>query len=278
MLLVRPGGPRSVWVKHAPDARAGEIDEVAVAEVLGLDPAEGVASVTGALGGTALSAATLERFVEAFDLSPRHAARLRDLLRGSQSVRVITGDALSDLSRQIGPPSHETLSVHELHTLGPDGLPAEHQTIQVIKSTVDNLTAFPYRFDTDQLVVDVIRGGRVGDIYRVNDELFGVDIVLDEPLRAGETALMHYRTIFLYRTPPPTEFRRGVLGTMSDVTLWVQFHRDRLPAQVWLARWDRLDHATVIEQQEVELDGEFSVQARYDQVDDSIVGFHWTWE
>lgn len=286
MLLVRPGPQRSVWEKYAPAARAGEIDYPAVADVLGRGEERAlvgghgqgdVAAVRDALDGTALPTDMLERFVSRFDVSPRHATRLRGLLRGSESVRVITGDALADLHRQIGPSQHETLSVHELHTLGPDGLPAEHQTIQVIKSTVDNLTTYPYRFDTDQLVVDVIRGGRVGDMYRVTEGLFGVDIVLDEPLRAGETALMHYRTIFLYSTPPPTEFRRGVLGSMRDVTLWVQFHPDKLPAHVWLARWDRLDHATIIEQQEVELDGEHSVQARYDQVEDSILGFYWTW-
>lgn len=273
MLLVRPGAPRSVWQKHAPDARPGELDHTAIGEVIGTDSA----TVRGALDGGGVPAALLERFVDAFDLTSRHADRLRDLLRGSPSVRVISGDALSDLLPRVGPPRHETVSVHELHTLGPDGLPAEHQTIQVIRSTVDGLDLYPYRFDTDQVVVHVIRGGRVGDMYRFGEGLYGVDIVLDRPLDAGQTALMHYRSSFLYTTPPPPEFRRGALGTMRDVTLWVQFHPERLPGHVWLARWDRLNDANVIEEQAVELDGEFSVQARYDQVEDSIVGFHWEW-
>jgi hypothetical protein len=278
MLLVRPGEPRSVWEKHAYDARPGEIDHVAVAQVLGQPDPGFPGAVRAALDGTALSPATLDRFIEAFQLSPRPATRLRDLLAGSASVRFITGDALADLRHQVGPPSLETLALHELHTLGPDGLPAEHQTIQVIKSTVPVLDAYPYRFDTDELVVEVVRGGQVGDIYRITDTLYGVDIVLDRPLRLDESALMHYRTTFLYRSPPPTEFRRGVLGTMRDVTLWVQFHPDRLPARVWSGRWDRLDHATVIDQQPVELDGDFSVQVRYDAIVDSIVGFHWSWD
>ena len=177
------------------------------------------------------------------------------------------------------PPQHyDTLAVHELHTLGPDGLPAEHQTIQVIQSTMDGLRTYPYRFDTDELVVEVVRGGHVGDMYRLTNTLYGVDIVLDRPLAIGEKTLMHYRTTFLYRTAPPPEFRRGVMGTMKDVTLWMQFHPDRLPARVWSGRWDRLDHATVIDQQLVELDGEYSVQVRYDKVEDAIVGFHWAWD
>jgi hypothetical protein len=273
MLLVRPGAPRSVWQKHAPDTRPGELDHAAIAEVIGTDPQ----TVRVALEGGSVPADLLERFVEAFDLSPRHADRLHDLLRGSPCVRVISGDALSDLFRHVGPARHETVSVHELHTLGPDGLPAEHQTIQVIRSTVDGLDLYPYRFDTDQVVVHVIRGGQVGDMYRFGEGLYGVDIVLDRPLNTGETALMHYRSSFLYATPPPPEFRRGVLGSMRDVTLWVQFHPERLPRRLFLARWDRLNHAKVIEEQAVELDAEFSVQARYDRVEDSIVGFHWDW-
>ena len=281
LLLVRAGEPRSIWAKHAPDAEPGEIDTSAVAEVLrghvGPDGV-GLRSVRAALDGTALAAATLELFIDAFDLGPRHAERLRGILDGRDSVRVIAGDAATDLARPSAPPRHETLAAHELHTLGPDGLPAEHQTIQLIKSTVDELDRCPYRFDTDELVVEVVRGGRVGDMYRVNESLFGVDIVLDRPLARGETALMHYRTTFGYRTPPPPELRRGTARVMRDVTLWVQFHPERLPARIWLARWDRLDHATVIEQQPAELDGEYSVQARYDRIERAIVGFHWEWD
>jgi hypothetical protein len=280
MLLVRAGEPRSIWAKHAPDARSGEIDTAAVAEVLRDDA--GARTVRAALDGTALSSHTLELFIRAFDLTPRHAARLRSILDGSDSVRVVAGEAtfegaLTGLPQPPGPARHETLAAHELHTLGPDGLPAEHQTIQVIRSTVDGLATHALRFDTDELVVEVVRGGRVGDLYRVDEALFGVDIVLDRPLARGETALMHYRTAFGYRTPPPPELRRGTSRVMRDVTLWVQFHPDRLPARVWQARWDRLDHATVTEQRQVELDGECSVQARYDKIEQVIVGFHWEW-
>jgi hypothetical protein len=281
MLLVRPGGPRSVWEKHAPTASPAVIDVEAVAESLRPYAPGGQLEldvVRDALGGNEVSPATVDLFVEAFDLGPRHAGRLYSLIEGSNLVRVITGDNLNELHRQVGPRRHDTLALHEMHTLGPDGLPAEHQTIQVIKSTVDNFATYPYRFDTDELAVEVVRGGHVGDMYRLTNSLYGVDIVLDRPLAFAETALMHYRTTFLYRTAPPPEFRRAVLGTMTDVTMWVQFHRDRLPAQVWVGRWDSIDHANILDEQPVELDGEFSVQARYDRVENAIIGFHWSWD
>lgn len=280
MLLARPGEPRSVWEKHAPDARPAEIDVGAVCEVLrrsGVTDPDLAETVRAALDGAAVRPRTIDAFVAAFDLGPRNATRLHDLLSGSDSVRVITSDSLARLYRDADAPQLQTLALHEMHTLGPDGLPAEHQTIQVIKSTMDELVAYPYRFDTDEIVVEVVRGGRVGETYRVTDSYFGVDILLDRPLPRGETALMHYRTTFHYRTSPPPEFRRGVRGTMHDVTLWLRFHPERLPAEVWLGRWDRLDDAALIDSQPVELDGEFSVQARFDSVSDAIVGFGWAW-
>src|SRR6185437_11108690 len=146
---------------------------------------------------------------------PRHAERLADLLRGSPAVRVINGDLRApSLVRRAAPTAqHETLSLHELHVLGPDGKPTEHQTIQLIRSTVDGLDSLPYRFDTDELAVEVVRGGQVGDVYRLTETLWAVDILLTRPLQRGETALMQYRTHFRYRTFPPPEFRRGVLGS-----------------------------------------------------------------
>ncbi|HET6213644.1 MAG TPA: hypothetical protein VFE14_12340 [Micromonosporaceae bacterium] len=287
MLLLRPGEYRTAWQRRAMHAAAGEIDYAAVAHVLHQaggaehDDAALVDTVRNALEGTDLSAETLGRFVDAFGLRRRQATRLMELMRGSESVRVISGEVRmpENLPDTLAPAGYETLSLHESHVLGPDGLPAEHQTIQVIRSTVDGLTSLPYRFDTDELVVEVARGGRVGDrVYRLADTLYAVDIMLTQPLARGQTALMQYRTTFFYKSPPRPEFRRGVLSSTKDLTVWVTFHRDRLPRTVWVARWDAWDHARVIEQEPVELDNEMSVHRRFGSVQRAIVGFHWEWD
>jgi hypothetical protein len=283
MLLLRPGDYRSAWQRFAEPAMPEEIDYGAVARVLaegdGAEP-DLLANARRALEGEALSAETLDRFVAAFQVRPRHAERLAGLMRGSPAVRVINDDLRvpAALGKPTEAAKYQTLSLHELHTLGPDGKPAEHQTIQLIRSTVDGLESLPYRFDTDELIVEVVRGGSVGDVYRVTDTLYAVDILLAKPLARNETALMQYRLNFLYRTAPPPEFRRGVLGSTQDLTMWVTFHRDRLPRRVWLARWDALDHAHITDREPVELDDERSVHCRFDKVERAIVGFYWEWE
>jgi hypothetical protein len=286
MLLVRPGEYRTRW-ERTPSTG---VDYAAVARVLAqLDP-PGAATRPGpdltqvarhALEGASLSPEIVNRFVQAFALRPPHARRLSALMDGSATVRAVS-DALlppSGIDELEIKSRHQTLSLHESHLLGPDGLPAEHQTIQVIRSKVDCLDTLPYLFDTDEIVVEVLRGGSIGDrVHRVADSLYAVNIVLDPPLAKGHTSLLRYHSTFLYRTPPPPEFRRGFLGTANDLTMWVRFHPDRVPRQVWLARWDALDEGEVIEQQPVELDDQLSVHCRFGEVERTVVGFHWSWE
>jgi hypothetical protein len=277
MLLVRPGEYRTLWEKHASPVEPGELSYPAVAAVLaGADPDPDALAAT-VLDGRGLTEGQLELFVDAFGIRSRHARRLRELLRGSPAVRMLSGGAADGLADLAAPAGHETLSLHELHTVGPDGRPVEHETIQVIKAKVDGLASYPLRFDTDELVVEVVRGGRVGDhLYRVNDYLYAIDIVLDRPLAAGETALLQLHTSFAYAADPPPELRRGVLRAVDDLTIWVRFHPDHVPTHVWQARWDRIDQARVLEQDEAELDSEFSVHARFGAVSSAVVGFHWS--
>jgi hypothetical protein len=286
MLLLRPGDYRSRWERHVARPDPGLIDVPAIAKVLAETEAttqsvELDETVRHALDGTLLNADVLRLFIDAFALDGRDAGRLRDLLRGSDSLRVITGEAQALSEAWLGgggPPRHETLALHELHILGPDGSPAEHQTIQVIRSLVDGLPSYPYRFDTDELAVEVIRGGRVGDrIYRINEELYAVDIILTRPLAAGQTTLTQVRTTFFYKTPPAPEFRRGLLRRTEDVTIWVKFHPSRVPSRVWMARWDGIDHARVVDRQLVELDDDLAAHSRFGPIERAVVGFHWEW-
>jgi hypothetical protein len=281
MLLLRPGEQRTAWERLAGPTTAAEIDYPAVAKVLSAGgPLVGDGVVRDALEGTALSGHLLDEFVRAFAIRPRQASRLAELLRGSAAVRAVTGALLppADLPGAGGPPGYQTLSLHELHRLGASGIPAEHQTIQVIRSTVDGLGSVPYRFDTDELVVEVVRGGRVGDrVHRVSDLLHAIDLVLAEPLAPGATALLQYHCTFGYRSAPLPEFRRGILGAVNDLTMWVVFDAARLPRRVWRARWRGLDGTEIEEQEPIDLDDEHTVNHRFGAVERAVVGFFWEW-
>ena len=294
MLLERPGEYRALWASD-PDACAGRgIDYTAVARVLAPHdggtrrsdrtvPVDGMLTRTTrqALEGSCLSFEVLTRFVEAFAVRPSHARRLTALLEGASTVRAVSRGEDTPTARPhpAGPKAHETLSLYESHVVGPDGLPAEHQTIQVIRSRVDGLTSLPYCFDTDELVVDVLRGGRVGDqVYSVGDSLFAVDILLNRPLAEGHTTLLRYHSVFSYRSAPAPELRRGVRGRVSDLTMWVRFHPDRLPRRVWLSRWDSVEQARIIQREVVELDEQFSAHHRFGAIERAVVGFSWQWD
>jgi hypothetical protein len=257
-----------------------EIDHGAVAAVLSdAGTPTDIDTVRRALTGVDLPPAMLDAFIAAFGLSVRHAARLRDVLRGTEATRVITGDAIGPAEvYRSGPPGHETLALHEMHTLGPDGRPAEHKTIQVIRAIADRIDSYLYRFDTDELSVEVTRGGKIGQrVYRVGDQLYAVDIMLDRPLRRGESALVQLHSTFYYGSPPATEFRRALSRATKDVSLWVSFDAHRLPSRVWAASWDALDDARIIQREPAELDDQRSVNRRFDVVERAIVGFCWEW-
>ena len=105
MLLLRPGEYRARWEKRMDRPGAGIIGYEAVAEVLepaaprlpggaGLTEVELTGIARRALEGVELSPPVAEAFIDEFGLTSRHARRLYDLLRGSPTVRVISGDTL----------------------------------------------------------------------------------------------------------------------------------------------------------------------------------------
>ncbi|MBO0868957.1 MAG: hypothetical protein J2P15_10355 [Micromonosporaceae bacterium] len=302
ILLSRPGDYRYRWERRLDQpnridqSTGSEISEQAVGAVLTADTLLALDSQRGdsestvahpaaletarrALAGSALHPDDLELFVSAFGLSDRHANRLRQLRQGAPQLRVLIGDErLKPEIDRLSATPHETVSVHDSHTIGPDGLPTEHESILVIRSVVPLLESVPYRFDTDEIVVQVVRGGRVAEsMYRIAENVWGTDLVLDRPLRMGESALLQVHSTFCYRQPPAPEFRRGVLRSTQDLTMWVRFHPQRIPEHLWIARWDRLDQARIVEREPVELDSEFSARQRFGKVERAVVGFTWEW-
>src|ERR1700722_20407958 len=258
-LLLRPGRYRRKWEQYAERSRAGQVNQLAVAEVLAhylwQNPrAKGESDVlprqlkdtaSRALSGKLLSKATLLLFMDAFGFGMLERDQLLKLWEGSAHVRVLSGPRAirDDKAVRLGSPRGKTLSLHDHHYLGPDGLPAKHRVIQVIEAIVDNVDRIPYRGDTNALTIEAGQGfsGLAGRVSQPMAELFMVDMLLAKPLAAGETATLEYSASFHYPAPPPPEFRRVVQYQVENLDIRVEFHPDKLPANVEWAVWDGMD-------------------------------------
>jgi hypothetical protein len=233
-----------------------------------------------ALSGRLLSKATLTLFTDAFGFGTPEREQLQKLWEGSAQVRVLSGPrAIRDeAAAALGSPRMRTLSLHDHHYLGPDGLPARHRVIHVIESLVDGLDRVPYRADTNALTVEVRQGfrGLAGEIYQPVPGLFVVDMLLGKPLAAGETATLEHWTSFHYTEPPPREFRRIVQYSVENLDIRVEFHPGKLPNEVVWAVWDGMD-GPIAERQPVTLDGQFAVHRYLRLAEKTVVGFHWDW-
>jgi hypothetical protein len=288
-VLTRPGPCRRRWEQRVTRRRAETINQRAVCRVLAdwlFHEGYEVSSdslkdrVARALHGEVLSPETLRWFIGAFDVPKEDADVLWARMLGTSAtqVRAVTGLLeLPSIRASIGKATeYQTRSLHERHRLGTDGLPLDHRTSHVVEALSDGLDRYPYRFDTNAAAVEVMEGGTAGPLYRLSDELFAVDIVLARPLRAGETASLEYRTVFDYREPPTTEFRRAVLRRLESLKIRVEFHPNRLPSELYWAEWEGVD-GPISRQEEVALDDQHSVHRYLTAVERAVVGFHWQW-
>lgn len=289
-LLEQAGPYRERWERLASRVAGTRVNVDAVSKVLaahrsqfdptGPDYRSLNDTVRRALAGQVLPMGTLTDFIEAFEIAPAEAAHLRDLLRGTPVTRAITGDALppQGLYETIGPRRHQTVAVDEVHEVGADRLPLRHRTIQTIRAIDGDVDHYTYSFDTNAASIRVVRGGEVGKLYRVTDELFAVDIDFGYVVPEGQTATFEYETTFAYSEPPPPAFRRGVFGHMDTVVLEVRFSSYARPRSVWWAEWADLGHDSIKREEQVELDNHSSVHCHYEQVSQAIIGYHWSWD
>ena len=164
-LLLRPGRYRRKWEQYAERSRLGQVNQLAVAEVLAhylwehpraqgdvdVLPRQLKDTASRALSGKLLSKATLTLFTDAFGFDAFERERLLKLWEGSAHVRVLSGpraireDQASALGRSAGQdavPARSSLSRpgraaaaaprHPRHRSarrrrGPAALPGRHQ-------------------------------------------------------------------------------------------------------------------------------------------------------
>jgi len=179
-LLLRPGRYRRRWEQYAERSRPGQVNHLAVAEVLAryrwshprtpgdtdVLPRQLKDTVLRALSGKMLSRATLTLFIEAFGFTDAEADRLRRLAAGSSRISVLAGpramrpDLLAGVAEVFGPARHQTVSLHDHIDVGQDGLVARARTLKVIEATAEGVDSVPFIHDTDTLTLEVGQGCR----------------------------------------------------------------------------------------------------------------------
>lgn len=282
-----------LWRRHVARHRGGRVHQGAVARVLaeylweaGLAADSDTAlprrlkdTVSRALSGRSLPTRVIDLFVQAFRIHPVEAAQLWALWAGSPPGRLVLLSPPDRDAERADPgataATYQTISLHEIHDIGPDGLPASHRTIQVIRA-LTRVEAYEYCFDTACAVVEVIRGGTAGPVRATaTPGIHASRITLSRPVEAGATASFEYRTFFSYREVPPKEFRRGTRQSLDNVDLLLRFHRDALPTRIWWGVWDGLVARAPSYQEEVKLGPDHSVHRFVDHIEGAVVGFHW---
>lgn len=169
--------------------------------------------------------------------------------------------------------------LHEHHWLGPDGLPVRHRTQMNLRSRIDGLSNYQYRFDTPHVKVKTVRGGQCGELYQLSDDVWAVDLSFPRSLASGEMHYMEFWTLLNYDVPPPREMRRGTHGRTENLDLRVQFDPIKLPSAAWWAEWGhyRGPDNKVINQVLCSLDNELSMHRYLEAIERAVVGFCWDW-
>ena len=301
-LLLRPGRYRRRWEQYAERSRAGQVNQLAVAEVLARyrwdhPRAEGDAdvlprqlkdTVLRALSGKMLSRSTIALFAEAFGFSDMETEQLRRLWAGSGRISVLSGPRAlqpavhAKVADVFGPPTCQTLSLHDHISLGPGGLITRARTLKVVEATADGVDRVPFIHDTDALTLEVGQGckGVSGYLHRLGGDLYLTDILLAKELELGETLTLEYWNTYHYTDDRMDErkrqYRRAVMGRLENFDVRVEFHPSRLPGEVWWAVWDGVD-GDVVRQESVTPDSQHSVHRYMRFLERTVVGFHWTW-
>jgi hypothetical protein len=302
LLLAQEDRYRRLWEPHVVRSRPGEINQLAVAEVLAehlwnhprvpgdreILARQLKDTVARALSGAVLSRPTLDLFIEAFRVAEWHTDRLWQLWNGSARISVLSGPRAmgskteEDLHAALGPRRHQTLSMHDHVNVGSDGRVARTRTIQVIEAIADGVVHLPYIYDTSALTLEVGQGcGEVsGQLYQISKGVFATTIPLARELSVGETISLEYVTTYGYPgnldDPQEREFRRAAMLRLENLDMRVEFHPDKLPVRVWWGVWDGM-HGGIIEREPVSLGGQNEVHRYVRTLEKSVVGFRWSW-
>ena len=281
---------RRRWQAKARRVRASDVSQAAVAEVLAeylwdigerSDRQTSLARdlkdrVRRALSGITLSSETLEWFIGAFCLDDEDASRLWETFTGDVTPATGIKHTMTNSREMVRRQRHRTLSLFERYRIAADGSLLERHTWQTIGAKEDGVSGYLFNHEPYAQQVRIVHGGRLGEQFRYGHGLRSQDIILDHPLRRGETTSLEYVTGYPPGSDRICEVRRPARGRSENIDIAVEFHTARLPAAVYWCVWtDHLDGAPIREERVALND---AIARRFVPfVEQAVVGFRWLW-
>jgi hypothetical protein len=300
-LLLRPGRYRRRWEQYAERSRRGQVNQLAVAEVLAhylwehprstgdtdVLPRQLKDTTSRVLSGKLLSKAALTLFMDAFDLSEFERDQLTKIWAGSSRVRALTGpramspELVSEVLAILGKPGHQTVSMHDHVLIGANRQIVRIRTLQVIEALREGVDRIPYVFDSNAITAETGLGcaGIAEPFAEIRQGVYATHILLAKALEAGETLTLEYWTSFQpadNKTLDETSYRRVITRSAENVDIRIEFDPDALPTSVWWAVWDGFEGG-IADSVPVELDSQHSAQRYLRLAEKTVVGFRWDW-
>ena len=207
------------------------------------------------------------------------ARAITSMVLADARVSVSGALAADTMAALLGPPGHQTVSLHDHAFVRADGRIGGVRTIQVLEARRDGLDTIPYIYDTSALTLRVGHGceASVGPGSQVKDGPYVLRIPLAKTLSAGEISSLEYATTFHYQgevTPDQRQYRRAVMRRVDNIDLRVKFDPEYVPSAIWWAVWDGVDGG-IIEQHRVQPDSQNSVHRYLRLAEKTVAGFYW---
>jgi hypothetical protein len=279
-----------LWQTKAKRMRQTDLSQAAVAEVVAdylwesgerADTEINLARdlkdrVRRALNGVTLTGETLRWFIDAFAFTNEDSKRLWATFTGNSYGVSGIGHTLVRPREMVRLQWHRTLSLFERYRVAIDGSLMDRRTMHTIGAREDGISAYLFVHEPFAKRVRVVHGGKLGRQYQYGDGLRGSDILLDRPLRRGETTSLEYVTEYSGGHARVTEVRRPARQRSENIDLAIEFHCGRLPKAVYWCVWpDHLEGSPVREEPAPVREG---VARRFVPfIEQTAVGFRWTW-
>lgn len=187
---------------------------------------------------------------------------------------------IDQLSEQLGLSWTEGLrrvSAQDLVEIGADRTIVSHVVHELIQATEEGLDRIAVGFvEEDRAVcpyVTALRNCRVGRAIEAPQESAYVgELLLERPLRQGESILVEYQVSFIGQRSPATWWARGCLEGQRQVHLQITFDRGAIPvAAEEVAIIDGVEQATPI------IIAGTTLAALWMDVGPGAFGLRWTW-